>query len=123
MSLVKNVGIGRDVVYNPFYHYVPDGDEWVRRLKKYDLMPKADWQNGIENIEYSYVLQKDQLCLFVDMEFYGNKCHFTVNFNIEEKSVCTDIGAVWYLEQLQKKYPRAFIGKSIYNYKWLYYIK
>mgnify|MGYP004532073487 CR=1 FL=1 len=123
MSLIRNIGIG-DVVYNPFYHYVPDGDEWVRRLEKFDLMPKAEWWNGVDEVKYRYVFQAGyQLCLFVNMKSSGEWYSFGATFDANDKSVCVEAGFNWYLKQLQKKYPRAFVGKTIYNHKWLYFIK
>ena len=122
MSLIRNIGIG-DVVYNPFYHCVPDGDEWVRRLEKFDLMPKAEWWNGVDEVKNTYVYQNGRLSLYTDMKSYGETYRFRAEFDPVNKYVRAEDGFRWYLKQLQKRYPRAFIGQAIYGYAWLYFIK
>lgn len=123
MSLVTNIGIGK-IVNNPFYHYIADGDKWVKRLKEFDLMPKKELFVDIDELTYSYVFHSssNQLALFIDVKSYGESYTFRVIFNAEENSVCAEDGFNQYIKYLQKKWPKAFVGKAIYGYRWLYYI-
>lgn len=40
MSLVKNIGIGKNTFYNPFNHYKGDGEEWFKEMLELNIFPK-----------------------------------------------------------------------------------
>lgn len=40
MSLTKNIGIGKELFYNPFYHYRGNSNKWLEQMFDYGIFPK-----------------------------------------------------------------------------------
>ena len=106
MSLIKNIGLGKEV-FNPFLYV---GDNWYEELVRYNLIPTKE-DLGVKEIKIQHSERGKYLFLFVE----GDGLTYNCVFDIENQFISVDNRLKKYLDRIQSYFPDAhFIDSFVY---------
>ncbi len=104
MSLVSNIGIGKEIC-NPFHYYQEDEWDWTQELIKHKLFPDAVWPD----------------CRYSLSGHFGGFMHwyitlghisYSLYFELDNNTVEAHKELQPYLEYLHSLYPGSLLARS-----------
>lgn len=110
MSLIKNIGLGKEV-FNPFLYV---GDSWYEQLVKYDMVPTKEDLGANELSMWPKQIGRS-LFLHIDVD---DKETTYCSFDAHNHFITVDNNLKKYLNRLQSYYPSAHFVDSFVYLQW-----
>ncbi len=107
MSLVKNIGIGKNI-FNPFKYVKENAYDWAVELYNRDIFVKNFYP-------YCNIMTIADNSAIVQWEVVNNKEHDMLCFDKKNQRIEATIGLLPYIEHLHSLYPGSHLAKSDYR--------
>ena len=92
MSLIKNIGVGKEAYYNPFTISADDVQAWYDEVLERGILPKemdgipCEWELSRYSSRYKIFLRVDWASRYVSIDVYINsKCFVVSSIDIGEE--------------------------------------